>query len=540
MGTSIEVIKHSENGRTALYQWDTGRRIKIQSDKTVEEVHFSNVLSKGAFVVKPNADVENGAITADIPNILLQTFMVIDVWIVCYSENGEYTNNHAKLDVAKRTKPSDYVYTETEVYDYRKLEKRIEQLEKYGSGGISEEEVREIADDAVSEHNFSVESHADLRKQVNEHEEFIGFLNDELKVPLIIEATPGMWEGDVRSLECGTTFEEIKESLDYAVPVVKMHDSGNVSYYEIQEVQAEQIRFAKTTYASENDEDGSILVGRAVYCTREKWYERISLDVMDNYAKKNDIPTKPEQVGAEPKGTADAKVSEHNVSDSAHNDIRLLIKNLTTKVTALLDSDDETLDQTSEIVAYIKSNKSLIDAITTSKVSVDDIVDNLTTNLSDKPLSAKQGVTLKTLIDEVKTALGKISIPTKLPNPQKLTFDGAVSAEYDGSGAVVVTIPSGQGTQRIEKDAVDTEVTLEPNKLYIFPEMATLNITLSDNVDASVANEFHFVFQSGATATTLALPETIVMPDGFSVDANKIYEISILETMMLAQSWAVN
>lgn len=261
---------------------------------------------------------------------------------------------------------------------------------------------------------------------------------------------------------------------------------------------------------------------------------------LNDYVKKSELPTTPESVGADAKGTADAKVGEHNVSDSAHNDIRLLIKNLTTKITALLDSDDETLDQTSEIVAYIKSNKSLIDAITTSKVSVDDIVDNLTTNLSNKPLSAKQGVTLKGLIDEIKTALGKISIPTKLPNPQKLTFNGAVSAEYDGSGAVVVTIPNGQGTERIEKDTVDTDVTIEPNKLYIFPEMATLNITLSDNVDTSVANEFHFVFQSGATATTLTIPDSISIPDGFSVDANKIYEISILETMMLAQSWAVS
>ena len=42
----------------------------------------------------------------------------------------------------------------------------------------------------------------------------------------------------------------------------------------------------------------------------------------------------------------------------------------------------------SEVVAYIKSNKSMIDAITTSKVSVADIVNNLTTNISNKPLSA--------------------------------------------------------------------------------------------------------------------------------------------------------
>ena len=54
-------------------------------------------------------------------------------------------------------------------------------------------------------------------------------------------------------------------------------------------------------------------------------------------------------------------------------------------------------------MAYIKSNKSLIDAITTSKMNVSDIIDNLTTNVSNKPLSAAQGVALKALIDAIPT-----------------------------------------------------------------------------------------------------------------------------------------
>lgn len=36
-------------------------------------------------------------------------------------------------------------------------------------------------------------------------------------------------------------------------------------------------------------------------------------------------------------------------------------------------------------------------------------------------------------------------IPTKLPNPQKLTFSGAVTGEYDGSQAVNINIPAGGG-----------------------------------------------------------------------------------------------
>ena len=97
--------------------------------------------------------------------------------------------------------------------------------------------------------------------------------------------------------------------------------------------------------------------------------------------------------------TAESKVAAHNAGTDTHSDIRLLIQSLTDRLNALADSDDTTLDQLSEIVAYIKSNKSLIDAITTDKVSVADIVDNLTTDAADKPLSAAQGVALKTMLD---------------------------------------------------------------------------------------------------------------------------------------------
>ena len=257
---------------------------------------------------------------------------------------------------------------------------------------------------------------------------------------------------------------------------------------------------------------------------------------LSGYALKSEVPKSASDVGADAAGTAVTKVSEHNTASNAHNDIRLLVQGLTERLNALADSDDTTLDQMSEVVAYIKSNKSLIDAITTSKINVSDIIDNLTTNVSNKPLSAAQGVALKALIDG-------ITIPEKLPNPQKLTFSGAVTAEYDGSGAVTVTIPEGSGgsggTVRIEKLSTDTAVGLEPNKLYIFPEMEELTITLAEPTDTAVASEYHFVFQRGATATTLSLPDTIKLPSGFTVDASKIYEISILEGCLCAQSWAV-
>lgn len=128
-------------------------------------------------------------------------------------------------------------------------------------------------------------------------------------------------------------------------------------------------------------------------------------------------------------------VTNHSLSNTSHTDIRELITGLTNRLNAIANSDDETLDQLSEIVAYIKSNKSLIDAITTNKVSVSDIVDTLTSSATNKPLSAAQGNALKTLIDA-------ITIPDKLPNPNALTFSGAVTGRYDGSSPMEVKIPT--------------------------------------------------------------------------------------------------
>ena len=113
------------------------------------------------------------------------------------------------------------------------------------------------------------------------------------------------------------------------------------------------------------------------------------------------------EVKADPAGTAAQAVENHNTDAAAHNDLRAELQALNARLNAFFDSDDATLDELSEIVAYIKSNKALIDAITTSKVSVSDIVNNLTTNIANRPLSAAQGVVLKALIDA-------ITVPTKV------------------------------------------------------------------------------------------------------------------------------
>ncbi len=164
----------------------------------------------------------------------------------------------------------------------------------------------------------------------------------------------------------------------------------------------------------------------------------ISQGAYDGSSQKN-VNITAENIGADSNGTAQIKVSEHNGSEEAHSDIRNLITTLTTRLNTLADSDDITLDQLSEIVAYIKNNKSLIDGITTSKVNVLDIIDNLTSSITNKPLSAKQGKVLNDLITTLTstvdgkvnktgdTITGDLIIPNSIPNTSSPTLPASGS-----------------------------------------------------------------------------------------------------------------
>lgn len=126
--------------------------------------------------------------------------------------------------------------------------------------------------------------------------------------------------------------------------------------------------------------------------------------------------------------------------------------------------------------------------------------------------------------------------------------DGHLQIDYnDGTNVDVGKVTGNDGLDgtsgvpvRVEKTASDTTVELEPNKLYVFPEMASLTYTLATPSETSIANEYHFIFQSGATATELVHPANVSVPDNFTVEKNKVYEISILEGCLAYQSWAVS
>lgn len=134
--------------------------------------------------------------------------------------------------------------------------------------------------------------------------------------------------------------------------------------------------------------------------------------------------------------------------------------------------------------------------------------------LSDTSTNPVQNKILKAELDK------KInSNEIKTINGESIIGDGNIQIEAD------VSLIS-----RVEKTADDTTVSLDPNTLYVFPEMTSLSISLNAPKDTSIVNEYHFIFESGTTATTFSLPSNLKV-DAYSIDANKIYEVSILESI---------
>lgn len=114
----MELFKIAD-GRGCFYQWDLDQKILV-NDIAINEVHFCNGTSDCSLVVR----VEDGA--ANVPNILLQIARSIRV----YAVQDDHTCAESVFAVRQRTKPADYVYTETEVKRYEDLEKQIEEVRK--------------------------------------------------------------------------------------------------------------------------------------------------------------------------------------------------------------------------------------------------------------------------------------------------------------------------------------------------------------------------------------------------------------------------
>ena len=208
-------------------------------------------------------------------------------------------------------------------------------------------------------------------------------------------------------------------------------------------------------------------------------------------ALSGDITLTAGDIGIDASSVATSIVDSHNTSTNAHNDIRDLITELTTRFNALADSDDTTLDQMSEIVAYIKSNKTLVDSITTNKVNVSDIINNLTTNVSNKPLSAAQGVVLKGLIDALQTEIGGMTGSSDLSTHASDTTKHITSTERTNWNSAKTHADSAHAPTNAEKNII---VGIQKNGTDLTVNSSTrkVNITVPTKV-SELTNDSGFL-----------------------------------------------
>lgn len=111
------------DGRGALWQWDTGRRVKITDGDGVKQVHYQNKCFGRSVDVEVGDDG-----TAIIPDELLQDWHPLTAYAYVTDDAGGYTKVQVDFAVHKRARPSDYVYTPTEHAGFDRLRAEIGDL----------------------------------------------------------------------------------------------------------------------------------------------------------------------------------------------------------------------------------------------------------------------------------------------------------------------------------------------------------------------------------------------------------------------------
>lgn len=150
----VKIICYDSDGipLEKLTQWDMGQTIAIKGVPIDQapSFHFANANSERALVV-PSA-VQNGALVANIPNILLQEALPILVYVYYRkSKESAKTKYSVMIKVTPRKKPSDYNFKENiEYIDWTYINSEARKLIKEMTAQIQEsKDVLQSVTDAV-------------------------------------------------------------------------------------------------------------------------------------------------------------------------------------------------------------------------------------------------------------------------------------------------------------------------------------------------------------------------------------------------------
>lgn len=117
------------DGRGALWQWDTGRRVKITDGDGVKQVHYQNK----CFGRSVDVDVGDDG-TAIIPDEMLQDWHPLTAYAYVTDDAGGYTKVQQDFVVHKRAKPAGYTYTPTDQMTLQTIQRQIGDLSDLTTG----------------------------------------------------------------------------------------------------------------------------------------------------------------------------------------------------------------------------------------------------------------------------------------------------------------------------------------------------------------------------------------------------------------------
>lgn len=194
------------DGRKEFYQWDADRKV-IVDDNSITQVHFCNRTDECSLVTEVYE--LDGKRVADVPNILLQTAWRINV----YAYDSNYTKHSDVFCVVARSKPANYIYTETEVLNYNTLLERVNAVE---------ENVGQIVDEYLKENPIDV----DLTGYATEKYVDDAVANIEVDVDLSGYATEKYVDDAVADVDVDLTGYATEEYVNNAIANVPSATGG--------------------------------------------------------------------------------------------------------------------------------------------------------------------------------------------------------------------------------------------------------------------------------------------------------------------------
>ena len=120
----------TETGKSYFYQWDTNQILIVEGAPDCRQVHFCHRADENALVCSIRE--ADGKRIADVPNILLQRDKPITAYLYNCAEDSAQTLQAWTFPVLGRPKQEGYIYTQTEVLSYQKLDERLNALEGEG------------------------------------------------------------------------------------------------------------------------------------------------------------------------------------------------------------------------------------------------------------------------------------------------------------------------------------------------------------------------------------------------------------------------